>query len=102
MSFSIVAGFFIGLIFSIVKFNSPELIILWTIICTIVLYLITTLCVSLYMMFIDYNNKEINKEKLNSTLEYYLSEFDRREKELLSIRKYLKHSLSRINEEKEN
>lgn len=101
MSFSIVAGFFIGLIISIAKFDTPELIILWTIICTVGLYLIVTCCVSFYMMFIDYNDTKLNKDKLDSTLDYYLKEFDKREKEVLSVRKYLKHSISSLNDNKE-
>ena len=42
MSFSVVVGFFLGLIISIVKFDVPELIMLGTIICTVILYLIIT------------------------------------------------------------
>ncbi|RAX53132.1 hypothetical protein CCY99_05945 [Helicobacter sp. 16-1353] len=101
MSFSIVAGFFIGLIISIIKFNTPELIILCTIICTISLYLIVIFCVSFYMMFIDYNETKLNTDKLDSTLDYYLNEFDKREKEILSVRKYLKHSISSLNDNRE-
>lgn len=50
------------------------------------------------MKFIDYDEKKINIRNLDTRLEYYLSEFDRREKEALSIRKYLKRSLSSANE----
>lgn len=99
ISFSIVFGFFVGLIISLVKFSSPELIVFWTIICTTCVYLITTFCVSLYIMFIDYNHTKINKDKLESTFSYYLSELDRKEKEVLGVRKYLKASLKSINDE---
>lgn len=101
ISFSVVAGFFIGLIFSIVKFSQGELIILWTIIWTIVFYLIALCAASFYMKFIDYDNKRVNIRKLDSTLEYYVKEFDKQEKEAFNIRNYLKHNLSPIANEEE-
>lgn len=82
-----------------IKFDSPELIILWTVICTSAMYLISLCVASFYMKFIDYDDKKINIKKLDSRLDYYLGEFDKREKEVLSIRKYLKHNLSSINDE---
>ncbi|RDU65171.1 hypothetical protein [Helicobacter sp. MIT 14-3879] len=100
ISFSIVVGFFIGLISSIIKFNQPELIILWTIVWTVIVYLIALCSASFYMKFIDYEKKKMNIKKLDSTLNYYLKEFDKREKETFSIRNYLKH-ISSINEKEE-
>lgn len=99
ISFSIVVGFFVGLIFSIIKFNSPEWIILWTMICTCVIYLIALVVTSFYMKFIDYDEKKMNIKRLDSRLDYYLNEFDKREKEALNIRKYLKHNLSVTNDD---
>lgn len=98
ISFAVVVGFFIGLIISVIKFSAPEWIILWTLVCTCVAYLFALFMASLYMKFIDYDEKKINIRNLDTRLEYYLSEFDRREKEALSIRKYLKRSLSSANE----
>lgn len=88
-----------GLIISMIKFDSPEMIVLWTIIATSVMYFIALCVASFYMKFIDYDDKKINIKKLDSRLDYYLGEFDKREKEALSIRKYLKHNLSSINDE---
>lgn len=97
ISFSIVVGFFVGLVFSIIKFQSPELIILFTIIFSIILYLIALFCASMYMKFIDYDEKKMNIKKLDSTLNYYLDEFDKKEKETTSIRNYLKHNINSMN-----
>lgn len=103
ISFSVVAGFFMGLIFSIIKFSQGELIILWTIIWTVVFYLIALCAASFYMRFIDYDKKKVNIRKLDSTLDYYVKEFDKREKETFSIRNYLKHNLSSLDiQEEEN
>lgn len=101
MSFSIVVGFFIGLIISIVKFNSPELIILGTIIGTAGFYLIITLGVSFFIQFSDFDRQKMNISKLDSTLDYYSHEFDRREKEVLGIRNYLKQSLKNLDNTQE-
>lgn len=101
MSFSVVAGFFLGLIISILKFNTPELIILGTIVCTIVLYLIVTCCASFYMMFLDYSQTKLNRDKIDSTLNYYCNEFDKKEKEVIGVRQYLKHSIDTLNENNE-
>lgn len=101
ISFSVVVGFFLGLIISILKFNTPELVILGTIVCTIVLYLIVTCCASFYMMFLDYSQTKLNSDKIDSTLNYYCNEFDKREKEVLSVRQYLKHSIDTLNENDE-
>ena len=101
ISFSVVVGFFLGLIISILKFNTPELVILGTIVCTIVLYLIVTCCASFYMMFLDYSQIKLNSDKIDSTLNYYCNEFDKREKEVLSVRQYLKHSIDTLNENDE-
>lgn len=94
ISFAVVAGFFIGLIISMMKFSAPELIILWTIICTTIIYLIALVIASFYMKFVDFDEKRMNIKNLDSRLDYYLNEFDRREKETLAIRKYLKNNLS--------
>lgn len=101
ISFSIVFGFFIGLAMSIIKFNSPELIILGTIVGTMIIYLIALFCASFYMMFSDNEASKLNIKKLDSTLDMYLNDLDKSEKETLYIRNYIKHSLNTLNQDKE-
>lgn len=90
MSFSIVAGFFVGLAFSIAKFDEPEFMVLWTIIVTMGIYLIVAVCVSLYFWFLDYEESRLKKNQLESNLEYYRLEFDKRERESIKIRNFIK------------
>lgn len=90
MSFSVVAGFFIGLAFSITKFDEPEFMVLWTIITTMGVYLIVAVCVSLYFWFLDFEKSRLKKSKLESNLEFYRLEFDKREKESAKIRNFIK------------
>ena len=90
MSFSVVAGFFVGLAFSITKFDEPEFMVLWTIITTMGVYLIVAVCVALYFWFLDFESSRLKKSKLESNLEYYRLEFDKREKESAKIRNFIK------------
>ena len=90
MSFSIVAGFFIGLAFSISKFDEPEIMVLWTIITTMGVYLIVAVSVSLYFWFLDFGRSKLKKNKLENILEYYRLEFDKREKESTKIRNFIR------------
>ena len=99
ISFSIVFGFFVGLIISIIKFDPPELIILGTIIGTVSMYLIFIFCAGFFMMFSNDEDKKMNINKLDVNFDYYANDLDRREKETLPIRNYLKHSLNTLNDD---
>lgn len=90
VSFAIVTGFFFGVIFGMVKFDEPELMVLWTILSTVGIYLIVTLSVSVYYWFVDYNEVKLQKNKLEESLEYYRKEFDRKEQEVQNIRDFIK------------
>ncbi|PAF46014.1 hypothetical protein [Helicobacter sp. 11S02629-2] len=91
IGFSIVCGFFIGIMFGIIKFSDPALIILWAILATAGIYLIVIACVSVYSRFVDLSKeRDIPKEKLEDSLEYYRKEFDKKEKEVQNIRNFIK------------
>lgn len=92
INFSIVFGFFLGLAFSIAKFDRPEIILFWTIISTIGFYLIVVFCSSVYIWFIDFDKRLLNKEILEKKLDYFDREFDVREREVSNIRRYIKNS----------
>ena len=90
MSFSIVAGFFVGLAFSISKFDEPEIMVLWTIITTMGVYLIVAVSVSLYFWFLDFERSKLKNYKFENNLEFYRTEFDKREKESAKIRNFIR------------
>ncbi len=90
LSFAIVVGFFLGLVFGVAKFDEPELMVLWTILSTMGIYLITTVCISVYYLFIDSHNTQLHKDKLEESLEYYRKEFDKKEQEVQNIRNFIK------------
>lgn len=97
VSFSIVFGFFMGLFVSLMKFDSPEMITLFTFFITIAFYLIMMLSVSFFTRFFDFKKATIHKDRYDSMLEYFIQEFDKREKATESIREFirsLEHSKS--------
>ncbi|PAF53065.1 hypothetical protein BKH42_07985 [Helicobacter sp. 13S00482-2] len=92
INFSIVFGFFLGLAFSIAKFNRPEIILFWTVISTVGFYLIVIFCTSVYIWFVDFDKRLFNKDIVEKKLDYFDREFDIREKEVSNIRQYINNS----------
>lgn len=90
ISFAIVVGFFFGLVSGIAKFDEPELMILWTILSTVGIYLIVTLSISVYYLFATSSDVNVEKKKLEESLEYYNKEFDKKEKEVQRVRKFIR------------
>ncbi len=92
VSFAIVNGFFFGLILAIVKFDSPEMIVIWTGLVTIGFYLLITLSMSFYLMFFNFERKRLHKEYHDKTLGYFIKEFEKREKMVNRVREFI-HSI---------
>lgn len=90
ISFAIVVGFFVGVMFGFVKFDDPELMVLWAIISTCGVYLIVTLSASIYYIFFDTSKAQIRKKEFEESLEYYRKEFDKKEQEAQSVRNFIK------------
>lgn len=90
LSFAIVVGFFLGLMIGVAKFDEPELMILWTILSTMGIYLIMTVAISFYYLVMDCSNEKVHKEKLEESLEHYRKEFDRKEQEVQNIRAFIR------------
>lgn len=91
MSFSVVMGFFVGLALSIAKFDEPAFIVLWTIITTMGIYLIVAVSASLYFTFLDFEHSKLKKGRLEDNLEFYRMEFDKRERESVKIRNFIRN-----------
>lgn len=90
ISLSVVVGFFVGLFFSFLGFDEPEFIVLFTLIVTAIFYLIVISGVSLFNWFIDFEAKKFNKHQLEDNLEYYVSQFGKKEEELVRVLDYLR------------
>lgn len=89
ISFAIVNGFFFGLILAILKFDSPEMIVIWTGLVTLGFYLLITLAMSFYLMFFNFGSKRLHKEYHDKTLSYFIKEFEKRENIVNRVREFI-------------
>ena len=89
LSFAIVNGFFFGLILAILKFDSPEMIVIWTGLVTLGFYLLITLAMSFYLMFFNFGSKRLHKEYHDKTLGYFIKEFEKRENIVNRVREFI-------------
>ncbi|NWF67277.1 MAG: hypothetical protein HXX81_07420 [Campylobacterales bacterium] len=88
--FFIVNGFFIGLMFSFLKFDKPEIIVIFTICITIVFYVFVLISTSLFVKNIDFKKQTIQKEIYDDILDYFVKELDKREKIGYAISEFIK------------
>lgn len=89
INFFIVNGFFIGLVFSILKIDSPEEIVIYTIIVTLSFYIIALFSSSFFIKFFNSKESVLHKETYDEILDYYVNELDKREKIADSIFDFL-------------
>lgn len=89
ISFAIVNGFFFGLILAILKFDSPEMIVIWTGLVTAGFYLLITLSMTFYLTFFNFERKKLHKEYHDKTLGYFIKEFEKREKMVNRVREFI-------------
>lgn len=97
VAFSIVCGFFVGLVISVIKFSTAEMITIFTLVVTVVFYLITLLSASFFIKYFDFKKVTIHKNKYDEMLDHFIEEFDKREKSSDKIREFirsLEHSIS--------
>lgn len=90
ISFGIVTGFFLGLLISVLKFDSAEMITIFTFFVTIAFYLIVLLSSSFFIRFFDFKNATVHKKRYDDMLDFYDTEFDKREKVTDKIREFLR------------
>ncbi|CAM2889264.1 hypothetical protein [Helicobacter felis] len=89
VNFSIVGGFFIGLILSLIKFDEPEYVLFGTLVSTAGFYMIMLLFASIFMNFIYPRKKFLNKADLERRLTHFNKEFVEREREVEALLKYV-------------
>ncbi|AKE81617.1 hypothetical protein EPC67_01945 [Helicobacter pylori] len=89
--FSVVVGFFLGLVFSVLKFNEPESILLWTVLSTLGGYLIALLFASIFIACTDLDICLFDKKGTEESLLRFNHEFKNREKEVASILNYIRN-----------
>lgn len=90
ISFSIVNGFFIGLIVAVIKFDEAEMIAIFTFFVTLGFYLIFLTASALYIRYLNRAKTSINRDRHDGTLEFFTKEFDKRESVANKIREFMR------------
>ncbi len=89
--FSTVSGFFIGIIFSILKNLNFEEFIYMTLLTTLIFYLIALATISLYIKYVD--TKKIvffNKSELDNVIDVQISEMEKKEDFILDSFEFIR------------
>lgn len=101
IGFSIVNGFFVGLVVSIIKFNAPEMVLFFTIFSTVSFYLMMMFAASLFVRAGDRKEGSIQKNRYDKIVDYFDKEFDKREKSTDEVRSFIRTLEAGIKEELE-
>lgn len=92
VNLSVVCGFFLGLIFGIIKFDDPELILFLTIVVTISMYLISLTMATVYIHIIEPKRSLLgNKKSIENQLDFFDKQFDQTEKQARIIAQFIQN-----------
>jgi hypothetical protein len=80
VSFLTVQGFFIGFVFSILKAQSAEGILVYTLLITAFFYLFSHFIISFFIRFSPLRQEYFPKVRHEKDLDYYVNEISKREK----------------------
>jgi len=89
VSFLTVQGFFIGFVFSILKANSAEGILVYTLLITGFFYLFSHFIISFFIRFSPVRQEYFPKARHEVDLDYYANEISKREKVIDSAHEFL-------------
>lgn len=82
IQFFTVCGFFIGMIFSVLNFNTPENIVIYTAQITLFFYLFIHIVIMNFVDIKRFGVSLFNKKEYEEVSEYFISELDHREKKM--------------------
>jgi L-asparagine transporter-like permease len=89
--FSTVSGFFIGIIFAIIKEFDVIEFIFATIIITLIFYLITLASVAFFIKFLDIKKMVfLNKKEIDSILDSQIKELEKKENFILESYEFIR------------
>ncbi|NPA87225.1 hypothetical protein [Caminibacter pacificus] len=89
--FATVSGFFIGLIFSVLKDFGVEELLLYTFLITLIFYLVALASVAFYVKYIDIKQIEyLNKKEIDSVLDVQIKELEKKEDSILNNYEFIK------------
>jgi len=80
VSFLTVQGFFIGFVFSILKAQTAEGVLVYTLLITAFFYLFSHFIISFFLRYSPLRHEFFPKERHEKDLDYYANEISKREK----------------------
>jgi len=89
VAFLTVQGFFIGLVFSILKARNAEDILVYTLLITAFFYLFSHFIISFFIRYSPVRQENFPKMRHESDLDYYSNEISKREKVIDSAHEFL-------------
>lgn len=90
VSFLTVQGFFIGFVFSVLKAQTAEGILIYTLLITAFFYLFSHFIISLFIRHTPLRQEYFPKMRHENDLDYYVKEISKREKVIESSYDFLK------------
>jgi len=87
VAFFIVSGFFIGLIFSVIKFDAIEYILFYTLTITLFFYLLIHVILIFYLSQLDSDISFFNKKEFEDLSNLQISEIKEREEKITAMLK---------------
>lgn len=90
VSFLTVQGFFIGFVFSVLKAQSAEGVLVYTLLITVFFYLFSHFIISLFIRYTPLKQEYFPKIRHEHDLDYYANEIAKREKVIESSYDFLK------------
>jgi len=89
--FSVVSGFFIGLIFSILKDLSFDELVLNTFLITMVFYIVALASVAFFVKYVDIKKVSyLDKKEIDRVLDVQVKELERKENSILNNYEFIK------------
>jgi len=89
VSFLTVQGFFIGFVFSILKAQNAEGVLIYTLLITGFFYLFSHLVISFFIRYTPIRQEYFPKTRHETDLDYYANEISKREKVIDSAHEFL-------------
>ena len=80
VSFFTVQGFFLGIVFAVLKSESAEDLLIYVLLVTIFFYLFAHLSIAFYLKTVNIKSQYFPKDSHERDLDYYVREINKREK----------------------
>jgi ABC-type uncharacterized transport system permease subunit len=85
MNFSMVVGFFVGIFFAFLNFDSIIEIVFSAIVINFIIYAVVSFSASMFMKYFSFKQKQFAKRSYDEILDYYVGEIEKKDNRMESI-----------------